>query len=161
VLPFAQLGWGNFERLCLRLAEHDGDVENISLYGTRGQGQQGIDIFARRDGGEYTVYQCRRVKSFTAVQVKEVVDDFLAGTWAKRARTLTLCTSAELTRTELAEAVEAQDIRLREHSKAFVALDSDQLSRELKTLPALVLDFFDRGWLKEFCPEPPWVPRRL
>jgi hypothetical protein len=47
-LPFDQLSWQNFERLCLKLAATDGDAESYRLYGTEGQEQAGIDIYVRR-----------------------------------------------------------------------------------------------------------------
>jgi hypothetical protein len=43
-LPFDQLSWENFERLCLRLARTSADVEDCRLYGTAGQSQGGIDL---------------------------------------------------------------------------------------------------------------------
>ena len=49
VLPFGELEWDNFERLCYRLARLTGDVEQwAALYGGRGQKQDGIDIYVRR-----------------------------------------------------------------------------------------------------------------
>jgi hypothetical protein len=44
-LPFEKLTWEDFERLCLRLARRDGDVEHCQLYGVRGQSQEGIDLW--------------------------------------------------------------------------------------------------------------------
>ena len=46
-MPFGEITWQNFERLCFRLASLDGDVEYSRLYGTAGQEQGGIDIYAR------------------------------------------------------------------------------------------------------------------
>ena len=40
-LPFGELTWKNFERLCLKLAGTDGDAEYYRLYGTEGQDQGG------------------------------------------------------------------------------------------------------------------------
>jgi hypothetical protein len=154
-LPLDELDWPNFERLCLRVAEERDAVEDIRMYGVPGQKQRGIDILARHADDDHTVYQCRRVRRFTTKQLEKVVDDFLAGGWADRARTLTLCTSASLERTELTEMVETQKTRLKEDGVKFVALDAAGLSRALKRLPGLVLDFFDRAWLEEFCPDAP------
>jgi hypothetical protein len=153
LLPFGDLSWPDFERLCLRLADLESDVEHAQLYGVAGQAQEGIDVYARHKGGDYTVYQCRRVESFTASGIEKVVDDFLAGIWRDRAIELVLCTSADLSRTELAVAVEAGNERLRSIGKRFVPWDSNRLSTKLKELPQLVLDFFDRPWLEAFSPE--------
>src|SRR6186997_122867 len=62
-LPFDQLAWEDFERLCLRLARKEAGVEHCQLYGTRGQDQGGIDLYARQiSGRKYRVYQCKREK---------------------------------------------------------------------------------------------------
>ncbi len=129
-----------------------GGVEHAQLYGVPGQAQDGIDIYARRAGGVYVVYQCRRVESFTATRIADVVTDFLEGAWRDEATELVLCTSADLSRTELAEAVEAGNERLRPLWKSFLSWDVARLSEELKELPRLVLDFFGRSWVEAFVP---------
>jgi hypothetical protein len=46
VLPFDELTWENFERLCLRLIRREAEIYQCFLYGERGQKQRGIDIIA-------------------------------------------------------------------------------------------------------------------
>jgi hypothetical protein len=48
-LPYESIGWENFERLCLRCAQSESDVERAHLYGVKGQAQYGIDLYARLD----------------------------------------------------------------------------------------------------------------
>src|SRR5262245_18282624 len=60
VLPLEQLDWDDFERLCLRLVRISGTVEHAQLYGTRGQDQSGIDLYARQEDGVYVVFQCKK-----------------------------------------------------------------------------------------------------
>jgi len=60
-LPLHVLSWENFERLCIRLVRLDGDIEYCRLYGTRGQKQHRIDLFARRTSSEkYRAYRRAR-----------------------------------------------------------------------------------------------------
>src|SRR6266581_2470010 len=60
-LPISDLAWPDFERLCLQLARRESDVLGARLYGTAGQEQQGIDLYARVTGANaYRVYQCKR-----------------------------------------------------------------------------------------------------
>lgn len=47
-LPFEELSWEDFEKLCLRLVRMESTVEYCQLYGVRGQDQEGIDIYARQ-----------------------------------------------------------------------------------------------------------------
>src|SRR5258708_6741707 len=72
-LPFSQLQWENFESVCWRLAlEECGN--QCRPYGTQGQDQQGIDILGRRTGEKKdTVYQCKRVKQFSAADILAAV----------------------------------------------------------------------------------------
>jgi hypothetical protein len=44
-LPFGELRWENFERLCTRLERTQADIECCRLYGTSGQAQKGIDLY--------------------------------------------------------------------------------------------------------------------
>lgn len=53
VLPFGELTWENFERLCYRLAGRTERVEYVARYGRSGQAQQGIDLFARIASGKW------------------------------------------------------------------------------------------------------------
>src|SRR5688500_6285532 len=48
-LPFEELTWENFERLCVRLIRREPGVDHARLYGIAGQNQHGIDIFAREN----------------------------------------------------------------------------------------------------------------
>jgi hypothetical protein len=76
-LPFERLSWQNFERLCLRLARTDGDVERCRLFGTQGQEQGGIDIYvSRKSTPKYAVWQSKRHKSFTAAQLRRQSQTF-------------------------------------------------------------------------------------
>jgi hypothetical protein len=65
-LPFSQLSWENFERLCLRLAREYTSIEGCNrLYGGPGDKQEGIDIYGKKSAAlKYIVHQCKREKEF-------------------------------------------------------------------------------------------------
>jgi len=151
-LPLQELLWENFERLCLRLARLNGDVEHCRLYGTRGQKQQGIDLYARRTSSEkYRAYQCKRYEQFTAGDIKDAVKKFRKGKWFKRCSHFFLCTSASSVRTQQAEEYEVQRSALRAEGIDFVIWDCEEISALLKNQAAAVDDFFGRAWVDEFC----------
>lgn len=151
-LPFGQLEWKNFERLCLRLAGEDADVEDYRLYGTQGDAQEGIDIYARlRSERRYRVYQCKRVRDFQPRMIVEAVDAFLQGEWRRRAEELVLCVADTLTPRKRADALREQTERLAVLGIQLVAWDADGLNRRLKGLPEIVDDFFGRPWTTGFC----------
>src|SRR5262245_22250448 len=73
-LPFEQLEWKNFERLCVRLARSQSDVEDCREYGVQGDDQEGIDLYARtRTDPRYIVYQCKREKEFGPAKIKSAL----------------------------------------------------------------------------------------
>src|ERR1700730_15809328 len=90
VLPFGELTWENFERLCYCLAGRAERVEYVARYGRSGQAQQGIDLFARLANGKYEVWQAKRYESIVAREVKKIVATFRAGTWKDKSDRLIL-----------------------------------------------------------------------
>src|SRR6266516_4699184 len=78
-LPINALVWSDFERLCLQMARRQSDVVGARLYGTPGQEQEGIDLYARIGGADvYRVYQCKRVTKFEPSVIRDAVHDFLS-----------------------------------------------------------------------------------
>jgi hypothetical protein len=114
LLPFADLAWENFERLCLRLIELDSAVEYCQLYGVPGQNQEGIDIYARSSqDGKHRVYQCKRLKHLIPSDIRDAVTRFLEGKWANKASFFVFCTSYQANETQIAEEIVNQAERLR------------------------------------------------
>jgi len=184
VLPFHDLAWENFERLCLRLARDHGVVVHSAdhaagdtetgrmsarqagaqgrLYGTRGQNQQGIDLYVRMpllspDTGHeaeerrYLSLQSRRIASLSAAQLRKAVSDFLGGSWARVSRAFVYATSLSAVRRELADEIETQTGRLERQGIEFQVWDAEEMSPWLKEQPFLVDDFFGRPWVERFC----------
>ncbi|MEJ7862391.1 MAG: NACHT domain-containing protein [Pyrinomonadaceae bacterium] len=151
-LRFGELAWEKFEDLCFRLAELEPDVEHCQFYGTRGQGQAGIDIFTRmKSDGSYVTYQCKRENNFTAGKIREAVAEFCRGEWAAKAKTFVLCTKESLKETKRTQEIEIQRDLLKKKKISFVIWDSVRLSKKLKKLPELVDEFFGREWVRVFC----------
>jgi len=71
VLPFGELSWENFERLCHRMTALDGDIEYCARYGRQGEAQEGIDIFARQADSRYHCLQAKRHSSFGATKLRD------------------------------------------------------------------------------------------
>ena len=155
-LPFGSLRWDDFEKLCVRLVKRESDVEDARRFGTRGEAQSGIDIYARQqEEAEYVVYQCRQVATLTDADLRQAVDDFLAGEWASKVSEFVLCTSRSTVPVRLAREVEKQAARLREREPPvrLEIWDAEALSERLRAHPDLVEEFFGPGWLEAFLPE--------
>lgn len=151
-LPFGQLAWEDFERLCYRLGRLESQVEHCQLYGERGENQQGIDLYARKNKSDkYIVYQCKREKNFSSAKIEEAVTKFLKGNWVQKTDIFVLCTKESLKDTKRTNTFEAQSEILRRKGISFVKWDSDELSTKLKNYPEIVDDFFGREWVEAFC----------
>lgn len=151
-LPISKLTWEDFERLCLRLARVQSDVVGARMYGTPGQSQGGIDLFAHLSESEkYRVYQCKRVKSLEPSLIVAAVDKFLEGSWAERATELVLCSSDELRTAEREEAFETQRKRLKECGITLLPWMAQEVSDLLRARADIVHDFFGQPWVERFC----------
>ena len=152
-LPFGEITWDDFERLCLRLARLASDVEySCRPYGTAGQFQGGIDLYARHDGAsKYVVYQCKRENDFGPAKISAAVTTFLNGNWRDRAGQLVLCTKEDLRTSQRTEEVERQIDLLKHHGITFTVWDATELNQLLKMQPLIVDDFFGRHWVEAFC----------
>jgi len=150
VLPFGELTWENFERLCYRLAGLAEHVEYVARYGRSGQAQQGIDLFARMATGKYEVWQAKRYESITASDVKTIVSTFQTGTWKDKSDRLILAVQASLADTKIQDEIEAQATVLKAEGITFIPHGGVELSDILRGRPELVDDFFGRKWVEAF-----------
>lgn len=141
-LPFHELSWEDFEKLCLRIVRNEANIEHCQLYGERGQNQEGIDLYARqKQSDKFSVYQCKRQKDFGPAKIEAAVKKFLEGEWINKTATLFLCTMESLTRKDRADKLEEQNKILNEKGINLIPWDSNELSLKLKKLPEIVHDF--------------------
>lgn len=147
VLPFGALTWENFERLCYRMMLLEGDVEHCARHGLQGEGQEGIDIFARKPDGKYHCLQAKRHQSYTPAKLRAAVQLFLDGSWAERADTFTIAVQASLGTAAMQREIETNSAKLKMRGIEFHVVDGEQLTERLRGLPILVDDFFGRPWV--------------
>jgi hypothetical protein len=142
VLPFNQLSWENFERLCTRLVASEGDVVDCHRYGVRGDFQAGIDILAHRrtakGGLERWCYQCKRWQKMTPGDLRQIVEKFDFNNTDRYVVMVSLEASAGL-RDVVAD------------RPAVDLWDAEDISGQLKSKPELVEDFFSPAWRAAFC----------
>ncbi len=143
VLPFNQLSWENFERLCTRLVASDGGIKDCHRYGVRGDFQAGIDILAHRRTAEGRLerwcYQCKRWQKMTPGDLRQIVEKFDFNNTDRYVVMVSLEASAGL-RDVVADRPEVD------------LWDAEDISRQLKGRPELVEDFFGAHWRNAFCP---------
>ena len=160
LLPLAQLGWDDFERICFRLLRTQviGAVR-AAIYGVPGQAQRGIDMYAVAAASPadasytrpYVTLQSRRIINVTQANLEVSVGDFLEGKWADSSQKFIYATSSSVRPTQLLHKVEELATSLGQQSIAFEVWDQERISEMLKEHPELVNDFFGRSWVTAFC----------
>ncbi|MCK4766241.1 MAG: tetratricopeptide repeat protein [Candidatus Aminicenantes bacterium] len=150
-LPYRELSWENFELLCLRIINKEEDIEYCRQYGEKGENQEGIDIYARKESGEkHTVYQCKRYEKLTPSVIREAVKKFLAGKRAEESDIFVFCTNADMRDTKLTNEFENQVKILKKRGIKFYPWDQHGLNEKLKGYHEIVKDFFGTEWAKRF-----------
>lgn len=161
LLPIGELPWPVTEQLFLRLLARVERVRNPRLFGTAGQRQDGIDVYARvhsalaNDHPEaerpFVVLQSKRVQKLTNAAITKAVDKFLDGEWAERSQKFYYATSHSLNPTSLDSAVRTAEQRLGALGIEFVAWGLERISELLRSEPDLIDDFFSREWVRVVC----------
>lgn len=153
-LPFNSLEWENFEKLIARIVSQEFTITDTYLYGVRGQDQSGLDILASiKATDKKACFQCKRVQTFSALDIKNAVNKFLKGKWAQQTQIFVLCITISLNHTQQIDEIENQKKILKEYGIDFIiwdGTDTGLLSLKLKNLPEIVDDFFGREWVKRF-----------
>jgi len=149
-LPFTELTWENFERLCYQLAKREGHIEQCDRYGRAGQAQGGIDIYARRADGRYNVWQSKRYDVFSSSDLKDAVAKFVDGSWKSRTAQLVIAVASSLADARIQDRVEEHASMLRGQGIQLLVDGQVQLSDRLRQHPDLVHQFFGRHWSRAF-----------
>lgn len=152
LLPIDQLRWDDFEKLCLRLAQAIHGVNNCEIYGTKGQKQHGIDIFAYKNA-KYSSYQCKRYQKVSGNDLEEAVQLFKEGKWYEQSDEFIFCTSCALEVTQIQDKFLELKTVLENDGIVFNKWDKVQISAVLKNYPEIVYDFFGKEWVKIFNSE--------
>lgn len=149
-LPFAELSWENFEKLCYRLAGKDADIESHSLYGRTGQAQQGIDIFARKRNGRYNTWQAKRYKKYTPHDLNSACATFRSEGWVAKTDIFYIAVQCQVDDVTLQNAIEKQAESFRAQNIILKVLGGHDLCVTLREHPDIVLEFFGRECAKQF-----------
>lgn len=149
-LPFDELHWENFEKLCYRLAGKDADVESHSLYGRAGQAQQGIDIFARKRNGRYNAWQAKCYKKYSGNNLEKACTTFLSGDWSHKTEVFFIAVQCSVADVHLQDAIEKQAALFRERNIILRVFGGQDLCTALRSHPDIVLEFFGRECAKQF-----------
>ncbi len=157
-LPYHELGGPGLERLCYLVLLEQGEVPRY--FGKPGQEQYGIDLLVSH-GGEYTVYQCKNVKSFPFSKMKDALELF-EKEWLGRPRLpkpkqFVLCCSLPLREREQNEKWIALEDQFHERTGvSVVPWNCNYLDELLRRLPDVVADLFSDRVAERFCNMDDW-----
>ncbi|MBC8458634.1 MAG: ATP-binding protein [Deltaproteobacteria bacterium] len=157
-LPYHELGGPGLERLCYLVLLEQGEVPRY--FGKPGQEQYGIDLLVSH-GGEYTVYQCKNVKSFPPSEMKKALElfekEWLGRPGLPRPTQFVLCCSLPLREREQNEKWTTLERQFHERTGvSVVPWDCNYLDGRLRRLPDVVADLFSDRVAERFCNMDDW-----
>lgn len=151
-LPLNELSFENLQRLSVRLLTVMKGTIHCQEYGTPGQAQEGIDVYARLPGQtKMEVWQCKRYQDITASDISNAVDEFLKGDLVDDTAKFVLVTSAKTEDAKLAKADQDAAEKLKKRQVEFVLMGCTSLTTALKPYPDIIDDFFGHIWVEVCC----------
>lgn len=137
-----------FQRVCAEAYNHEPEIDSCSVYGRRGQRQDGIDLLAHcRDGLHKDLVQCRQYSVFGETELKTAIEDFLTEgrRWEKeKVRRFVVVTSADISDRHLQDAILAAQEIFRKKKINFGVWGSAELCSKLKPYRSAVQEIY--GW---------------
>ena len=147
-LPFRDLSWTRFERLCRDVVSALG-FKQVHRYGKPGQRQHGIDFRGiSPDGGRFR-FQAKQVAEISAAELRETVRSFAEGPLARDADTFVICMSVEGNEKGFRDEL---DQLQEEHDFAIEIWDAPDLTHRLRRSRDLVQTYFGQHWVERFFP---------
>src|SRR2546428_3355194 len=110
--PFYELTEYPFQGLCCELLERQPGIATCNVYGKRGQMQRGIDLLARRKGGDgIEVGQCKCCREFPQTEIRKASNEFFTHVkyWQKQGvRRFILFVATDLDQRQQQDEIQAQ-----------------------------------------------------
>lgn len=96
-LPWENLEWKQFQRLCILLAEDKFPDVHFEEYLKHGHKQDGVDLWAfRNKNGSFVGVQCKKVEKITKDKLDKIIEEFIDNPLVKMSNHFLLATSADL-----------------------------------------------------------------
>lgn len=147
--------WQQLERLTESLLAQEPGVSTASQYGKSGQSQYGIDTKAELSGGGCIVASCKKQDEVKDGQLAIWSTDFLkhwTSRWStKGVRRFILVTTADISRTQVVDAADAERKRFAGHDVGYELWGQPQLIEKLRPHRGIVAQFFGVHWVDILC----------
>lgn len=149
-LPYSSLQrWEEFESLIVDLIAKNSNIEETRRYLKQGNNQQGIDIYAIEKLENKAIYfQCKKWEKIFPSTIKDAVDLFLEGKFAKTAKRFVFCTNLKTNNEKIEDQIASAREQLHQLGIEFTIWDEDYLNDTLYEYPEIVNRFFGVSWVK-------------
>ncbi|WP_240997874.1 restriction endonuclease [Pseudomonas viridiflava] len=151
-LPWEQLDWEDFQKLCARLIQRQylGSGIQVFQYGKSGQKQDGIDIIWKATGEfRFSVAEVKHWQTVKPSNIQSWLNAFLHGERAKDSQVWILCMSAAIE--PLVMAWDEAKTKLEAHGIQALVWDRGVIEELLRGCPELVEQFFSKEIRNRFC----------
>ena len=143
-LPFRELRWERFERLCQDAARTQG-FSDVQRYGKAGQVQHGVDFLGVSPEGCGTAFQVKQQENISAPELREMVRHFADGPLITRHDAFVVCMSVEANDKNFQDELH----RLREQHVFDIHIwDAADITHFLRREENLVRVYFGPYWTK-------------
>lgn len=146
-LPWAELQWGTFEKICSQLCEKKFG-ESMALYGVPGQSQEGVDALS--DDRQVAI-QCKHRKQFGPKELDDAINKFKTGKLFTEVKIFILAVSIPVRNTQSRDKWSKFSKEMSTNSMKVHLWDQNKLEDELRTCPDLVTIHFGDKFSKDFC----------
>ena len=157
-VPFENLDWTKFERLCQDIARAH-DFTDVHRHGKPGQLQDGVDFTGVSAEGARTSFQVRRKTELPASELRAAVRDYAEGALAPpRTEAFVVCLSIEGNERNLQDELAALNDRC---PFPITLWDAVELTHRLRSQKDLVQTYFGEAWVARFFAETSSPNQRL
>lgn len=155
--PFHELDEYRFQKLCRDLFVKEPDITWATVYGVRGEPQQGIDVYAqRRLDDRIEVGQCKRYKEFSPAQIRAASNEFFDH-WAywqtQQVRRFILFVTADISSRQHLAAIKEQQDRFQSLGIEYEPWSPGMLQDKLRAQPGIVATYLEPPdfWVRKIC----------
>ncbi|HRH47730.1 MAG TPA: hypothetical protein PLP23_03190 [Panacibacter sp.] len=168
--------WGQFQRLCILIAEYKFPECDFQEYLKQGHKQDGTDLhsFDYKNGTLLNV-QCKRLKKLSETDLKEIIREFTNNDLVKKTSYFILATSVDTNTPSLTKAIVKNKEDLLNNQKIqFHCWGKLEIEKYLKENWGIVYTYFGKEAADAFCypqlkessfknlhPIPDYIPRKI
>jgi len=149
-----------FQDMCRDLFQMESGITTCEVYGKRGQGQDGIDLFAhRKSSGEIEVGQCKCYEKFSWRKIRDASDEFFRfwDRWSNEGvKRFVLFVACNLDGRKEVDEISSQRKRFAKLGIEYEAWSTAIITNKLRLHRGIVEQYLNASgyWVRTVCGEP-------